>query len=220
MPVPSSAQALERPILRESVYKRLRDWIVEGSLEPGEQLRDQDLALRLGVSRTPVREALRRLEDEGLVETASNRWTRVKGVELKEAREIYPILLALELLALGLALPNLTKADIAAMKAVNEDLRAALEARDSAKATEADVRLHEVITNRSENPELIGILTGLKQKYRRLEQAYFGSGTLGKGSFKQHQRLIRALEKRDLERAKAALTDNWGIVWREQKEKP
>ncbi|MBF6595153.1 MAG: GntR family transcriptional regulator [Thermaceae bacterium] len=211
MPIPVSALALERPSLRESVYERLRDWIVEGSLEPGEQLRDQELALRLGVSRTPVREALRRLEDEGLVETASNRWTRVKSVGLEEVGQIYPILLALELLALELALLALNKADMAAMKQANQDLQTALEARDSAKATEADVRFHQVMIERSDNPELIGILSGLKHKYRRLEQAYFGSGTLGKDSPKQHQKLLRALEKRDLDGAKEALLSNWNV---------
>ena len=131
MPIPESAATLERPILRESVYGRLRDWIVEGSLEPGEQLRDQELAERLGVSRTPVREALRRLEDEGLVETASNRWTRVKAVDLGEAKRIYPILHALGLLALELAFPRLTKVDLEEMKAANRDLQKALEAHDA-----------------------------------------------------------------------------------------
>ena len=206
MPIPESAATLERPILRESVYGRLRDWIVEGSLEPGEQLRDQELAERLGVSRTPVREALRRLEDEGLVETASNRWTRVKAVDLGGAKRIYP-----ELLALELAFPRLTKVDLEEMKAANRDLQKALEAHDSAAATEADVRFHRVIIYRSNNPELEGILSGLKQKYRRLERAYFGSGTLGKDSPKQHTKLIRALGKGDLEGAKLALASNWRV---------
>jgi DNA-binding GntR family transcriptional regulator len=80
MPVPPAANKLEKSLMRDDVYSRLRDWIITGTLEPGEKLRDADLAEQLGVSRTPVREALRRLEDEGLIETKQNAWTRVAPV--------------------------------------------------------------------------------------------------------------------------------------------
>lgn len=211
MPIPTTAQSLERPILREAVYEQLRDWIIAGVLEPEEVLRDQELAERLGVSRTPVREALRRLEDEGLVETAKNRWTRVKLVNLEQARQIYPIVRALELLALELALPHLTKADFAEMQAANQELQAALERRDPDAATRADVRLHSVVIGRSQNPELVAMLAGLKRKYTLLERLYFGSASLGGRSVRDHGRLIRALKKGDLEAAKALLAENWSL---------
>ncbi len=73
MPLPQSKNKLSRTLAREEVYGRLRAWIIDGRLGPRELLRDQDIAAIVGVSRTPVREALRRLEDEGLVETALNR---------------------------------------------------------------------------------------------------------------------------------------------------
>ena len=211
MPIPPSTQTLERPSLRESVYAQLRDWIIAGVLEPEEVLRDQELALRLGVSRTPVREALRRLEDEGLVETAKNRWTRVKMVQLEQARQIYPIVQALELLALELALPNLTAANFEQMQAANQALKVALEAADPEAATKADVGFHATIIERSENPELITMLVGLKQKYTLLERLYFGEASLGGKSVREHDQLIRALKKGDLEKAKAALAENWSL---------
>lgn len=211
MPIPKTTQTLERSTLRESVYVQLRDWIISGVLESQEILRDQELAERLGVSRTPVREALRRLEDEGLVETAKNRWTRVRMVRLEEARQIYPIVRALELLALELALPNLSAEDLAQMQAANAQLEAALEAANPEAATAADVHLHNILIQRCQNPELISILTGLKQKYTMLERLYFGSVSLGGQSVRDHERLIRALKKGDLEQAKAILTNNWSL---------
>ncbi|MCS7068577.1 MAG: GntR family transcriptional regulator [Meiothermus sp.] len=209
MPIPPSTATLERPILRESVYERLRDWIVTGVLEPGEQLRDQELALRLGVSRTPVREALRRLEDEGLVETAKNRWTRVRPVELDETRQIYPIILALEQLALELALPRLREADLKALQRYNRRFAQAIAGGDAALAAEMDIAFHGVLVERSENPELIGILRSLKHKYRRLEQLFFGHAALGRDSPRQHQQLIEALSRRDLAAAQRILKQNW-----------
>ena len=77
MPIPAEAAALSRSLLRDDVYVRLRDAIVDGTFTPGEQLRDGDLAQWLGVSRTPVREALQRLERAGLVEVSPHRYTRV-----------------------------------------------------------------------------------------------------------------------------------------------
>ena len=102
MPLPQSESKLSRTLAREEVYCRLRAWIIDGRLRPGELLRDQDIAATVGVSRTPVREALRRLEDEGLVETALNRWTRVAPIDIGKAAEIYAIVEALELFALEL----------------------------------------------------------------------------------------------------------------------
>jgi DNA-binding GntR family transcriptional regulator len=211
VPIPKSTPFFGRPSLRESVYEQLRDWIIAGVLEPQEILRDQELAERLGVSRTPVREALRRLEDEGLVETAKNRWTRVRMVHLEEARQIYPIVRALELLALELALPRLSAEDLGQMQAANAELKTALDAANPEAATVADVRLHNIIIQRSQNPELIVMLAGLKQKYTMLERLYFGSASLGGQSVRDHEQLIRALKKRDLERAKAILTENWSL---------
>ena len=104
MPLPQSESKLSRTLAREEVYGRLRAWIIDGRLRPGELLRDQDIAATVGVSRTPVREALRRLEDEGLVETALNRWTRVAPIDVGKAAEIYAIVEALELFALETAI--------------------------------------------------------------------------------------------------------------------
>ena len=123
MPLPQSESKLSRTLAREEVYGRLRAWIIDGRLRPGELLRDQDIAATVGVSRTPVREALRRLEDEGLVETALNRWTRMAPIDVEKAAEIYAIVEALELFALGTAIKRLTAQDITRMREANQAMR-------------------------------------------------------------------------------------------------
>src|ERR671935_2998859 len=103
MPVPNENAALERDLLRDRAYAALRDAIVDGTLAPGERLRDQELCEWLGLSRTPVREALARLEDDGLVETAPQRYTRVAPVDRADARDAFQVVAAVQSLAAELA---------------------------------------------------------------------------------------------------------------------
>src|SRR3954468_2113782 len=102
MPVPAE-NPFERDLLRDRAYVTLRDAIVDGTLQPGERLRDQELCTWLGLSRTPVREALGRLERDGLVETAPQRFTRVAPLDRRTARDAFPVVAALHALAAELA---------------------------------------------------------------------------------------------------------------------
>src|SRR5271167_4539785 len=149
MPLPQSESKLSRTLAREEVYRRLRAWIIEGKLRPGELLRDQDIAATVGVSRTPVREALRRLEDEGLVETALNRWTRVAPIDMGQAAETYALVETLELFALETAMSRLIGPDLARMREANQAMRRAAEMQDPATAVIADESFHEVWIERA-----------------------------------------------------------------------
>src|SRR5579862_8519687 len=100
MPLPVPTAKLTRTLAREEVYGKLQGWVIDGTLAPSEVLHDARIAQLLGVSRTPVREALRRLEDEGFVQTALNRWTRVAPIDLVAALEVYSIIEVLEVFAL------------------------------------------------------------------------------------------------------------------------
>lgn len=197
--------------LRERVYRALRDALVAGELAPGERLRDQELAARLGVSRTPVREALQRLEDEGLVETAPRALTRVTPLAAAAAREAFPVVAALHALAARHGTPRLTPADIAAMRAANDALAVAIAAPDSAtvrRAIAADDRFHDVLLRAAGNREIIGALERLTPKVRRLEYAQFGS-LAGRASFQQHAAIIAACERGDASQAAALVEENW-----------
>ena len=187
MPIPQ-IETLSRTYICDNVYASLRGWIVDYVLEPGEKLKDKELAAQLGVIRTPVREALRKLEDEGLVGTAANRWTRVALVTLQEAEEIYPIIQKLEKLALKLAFPKISTQHIQRMQTANDELKAALEINSPHAAMLAGATFHETLTDVANNAELSNILEQLKAKYQRIELAYFSKVNLLLASFKEHQK--------------------------------
>src|ERR1700712_5387744 len=126
MPVPADRAALERDLLRDRAYSMLRNAIVDGTLAPGERLRDQELTEWLGLSRTPVRGALSRLEQDGLVETEPQRFTRVAPLDRRAARDAFPIVAAVHALAAELGVPKLTGADLDAMHNANTHFAAAL----------------------------------------------------------------------------------------------
>jgi DNA-binding GntR family transcriptional regulator len=209
MPLPAAPPPLEKRLFREDVYAQLREWIVQGVLEPEEKLRDADLAVRLGVSRTPVREALRRLEDEGLVQTKQNAWTRVAPVTRELAARIYPILRALESLAVELAASHLKATDFKRMKAINAKVKAALETGDAKAAALFDSQLHECFIAACGNPELQTIIRNLKTNQIRLEIHYWRGGSLAQASVLEHARLIEALEHGDIKTARRELENNY-----------
>jgi DNA-binding GntR family transcriptional regulator len=188
---------------------RLRAWIVERVLQPGEPIRDHELAERLGVSRTPVREALLRLEAEGLVETSRNRWTRVSPVSIRTAEEIYPIIEALELVALRLPNNVLGSQAVVTMGSANRALVRAIGKRDSRAAAAADFDFHQAIIAGCGNAELVGTLEGLKRKHQRLESVYFSWAPAASASVKEHARIVAAVESGRVEAAGRALSANW-----------
>ncbi len=214
MPVPNTAEVVERVCLRDAAYDRLRGWILDGTLAPGEPLRDEALAEALGMSRTPIREALARLAEEGLVSTTPTRRTFVSPVTLAQAREVYPIVVALEALALRLALPQVTPAALDEMRAANTRLAAALDACDTCAALDADRALHGAIIAMSGNAELQAMLAALISKVQRIERAFWGAADR-RASIADHERLIACMRAGDGEGAQAALAQNWerGLAW-------
>lgn len=214
MPLPETPAAVSRVCLRDAAYDRIRDWILDGTLVPGEPLRDEALAEALGMSRTPVREALQRLEDDGLVVTSATRRTFVSPVTLTQAREIFPIVTSLETLAVELAAPHMDSAALAAMRGANARLAAALAAEDASAALEADTALHAVFIERSGNAELIALLTDLKSKVRRIDRTFWG-GADRSASVRDHDALIEAFAAGDVTTARKTLRRNWerGLAW-------
>ena len=207
MPLPQSETPVARTLARDEAYERLRGWIIDGTLRPSETLRDQEIADSLGVSRTPVREALRRLEDEGFVETALNRWTRVAPLDLRKAIEGYSIIEALEVLALEHA--QLSHEDISSMAVANDGMRKAIQRKDPGGALRADESFHGVWIARAQNSELWLLIGQLKTKLRRVELAYWNKASQTNESFLEHQAILQALQQGSRRSAIAALRQNW-----------
>lgn len=207
MPLPQSETRVSRTLARDEAYEKLHEWIVDGTLHPGENLRDQEIAQRLGISRTPVREALRRLEDEGFVETALNRWTRVAPLDLRKTMETYSVIEALEVFALEKA--RLTPEDLRNMAEANLAMRSSLQRRKAAAALSADEAFHGIWISRAQNSELWVLVGQLKTKMRRVEIAYWNRAIQSDRSVKEHAAIIKALQKGSRREAIAALRQNW-----------
>lgn len=208
MPIPPGAAPFDRRLLREEVFAHLRDAIVDGTLAPGEQLRDLDLATWLGVSRTPVREALLRLGEAGLVVATPGRSTVVSAVDLRTVREARDVVAAMHELAVREAVAGLRRADLQAMRQANRRFRAALRAGDVEAALRADDELHGVPVAVAANRALSAVLDQLTPVLRRAERLRF-STLDGRASVRRHDTLIRLCEAGDADEAAAVAFDTW-----------
>jgi len=200
---------IKRTFVRHEAYLKLRDWILQGTLAPGVQLRDKELAEQLGVSRTPIREALLRLEDEGLVQTKPNRSTLVSSIDFHNAFYLYSIVWTLECLALSQAFGSLTDNHIQKMIEANERFLKKMKTRDRLAAVEADHDFHTVYIQLSQNEELEKIISELKTKLKRLDLYYFDKIKDAALSYDEHKKIIEALQRRDLAAAMHAVEHNW-----------
>lgn len=188
--------SISRQSAAEQVYRALRERIEDGSLAPGQQLADAELAAQLGVSRTPVREALRRLVDQGAVETVPGRHTRVAAVQEADASQVLPLLGVLHEFALRTALPAMTDADLDEMTRHNEHVREAIEAGDADGAQRADREFHAVVLRRADNPYLSASVDMISMHACRLEALYFREHDPGLDSYDQHRQIIEAIRDR------------------------
>ena len=208
MPVPPSAPGVDRSLLRDDVYRRLRDAIVDGTFAPGEQLKDLELAEWLGVSRTPVREALLRLAQGGLVLAQPGRSTIVSTLDAREIRDARDVVAAMHELAVREALPVLAEADLTAMRAANRRFSTALVSGDVESALRADDDLHGVLVRIAGNRALATVLEQFTPTVRRAERMRFGS-LRGQASVTRHEELIRLCAAGDTEGAATVAYDTW-----------
>jgi DNA-binding GntR family transcriptional regulator len=201
-------QRFERTLWRDRAYLMLRDAIVNGELAPGAPIRDAELADRLGLSRTPVREALARLTDEGLVETKPHAWTRVAPLSLRDARDAVVVVRAMHELAVRLAVPVMTEKQHDVMREANRRFATAVDTGNVEEAVTADDELHDVPVAAYGNRALAATIERQLPVIRRLERLRFGS-LLGRSSIGRHDQLIDACEERDVETAVAITTRIW-----------
>ena len=208
MPVPVPDAPIRPASLRDYAYDALRAAIVDGTLAPGEKLRDAELESWLGVSRTPIREAIARLETAGLVRTERARQTIVAPLDERAALHAQAIAASLHELATREAVAQLTAADIEAMRAANERFRAALADNDVSAAITADDDFHAVAVRASANELLPALLEQVTPTLRRLERARFSS-LAGRGSVADHERIIALCTAGRAVEAGAAVRENW-----------
>jgi DNA-binding GntR family transcriptional regulator len=208
MPIPGVGPAIDRRPLRDDVYRRLRDAIVDGTFAPGEQLRDEALTAWLGVSRTPVREALLRLAEAGLVVAKPGRSTTVSSLDLRDVRDARDVVAAMHELAVREAVGSLTRADIDAMRGANRRFREAIKRGDVEAALSADDDLHGIPVAVAANRALVTVLDQFTPVLRRAERMHFSS-LGGRASITRHDELIRLCAAGDADRAATVAFDTW-----------
>jgi DNA-binding GntR family transcriptional regulator len=209
MPSPTDTVPIDRRPTRFTVYDRLRTWVEDGALAPGEVIKDAEIAETLGVSRTPVREALQMLEREGLVEMLPGRLTRVTDTTPDDIGLAYATLAALNALAAEMATPRASSADITEMRKANNRLLSAVKAKEPLAAREADRAFHSVLVRLAANPYLESAIEPLLTHIRRLEALYFRDDKPGEKSHKEHEQIIAAVANGDVEKAREATRANF-----------
>ena len=197
-----------RPTLKDQIYESLKNAIVNLELQPGQRLNDNKLAEQFAVSRTPVREALKRLEDEGLVEAFPGSSTRVTELVEEEAKHAFTVVAALHALATKLAVPKMTDIDFAKLEKINHSLAEALDSKDSNRAINADEHFHQVFLTVAGNIEIDKALERIVPKIHRLTLKKFDSVDSWT-SINQHEEIITACKKADKEKAAHLVEDNW-----------
>lgn len=207
MPIPLGGSSVDRSLLRDDVYRRLRDAIVDGTFLPGEQLKDGELAEWLGVSRTPVREALLRLAAGGLVVTKPGKSTRVSLVEAQSFRDARDVIAAMHELAVRQTAGRLSDDELDRMREANRRFAEAVTAGDVAGAFDADEEIHRVPVAASGNRALMMVLDQFDPLVRRAERLRFS--TDGHASVELHDRLIEMMAAGDAEGAATVAFDIW-----------
>ncbi|HEU5311598.1 MAG TPA: GntR family transcriptional regulator [Candidatus Eisenbacteria bacterium] len=204
---PESLQISRAP-LRSEVRRVLLEHILDGSIAPGTSVNESELALALGVSRTPLREALLGLEREGFLMSETGRGFFVLPLTLRDAEELYPILWTLEGEALAASGPYDAKR-LAELRAVNDELKKA--EHDAVEALRLDRRWHDVLLRGCDNARLLALIDVLKDQARRYEAAYMQCSGRVILSTRQHEAIVKALEAGDARAAREELEQNWRV---------
>ena len=208
VPIPPHHPPVDRSLLRDDVYRRLRDAIIDGTFTPGEQLRDGEIAAWLGVSRTPVREALLRLSQSGLVVTNPGRSTMVSSLDSRSTREARDIVAAMHALAISEAIDRFTVADLRGMRDAAQRFSDALVVGDIDAAIAADDEFHNIPVIVAGNRAVAHILEQYLPVLRRIERVRFTSAE-GRRSPDRHDELIALCAAGDVEKATALAYETW-----------
>ena len=187
--------------LRDVVFNTLRKAILKGELKPGERLMEIALAERLGVSRTPVREAMRKLELEGLVVMIPRRGAQVANITEKDLNDVLEVRIALENLSIENACARMTEEQLAELKKAGRYFEETIKGGNLVKLAEADVAFHEVIYKASDNRRLNQVLNNLREQIYRYRVEYLKEEETRNVLVKEHEEIYEAIKNRDVKKA-------------------
>lgn len=194
--------------LRDVVFNTLRQAILKGELAPGERLMEIQLANRLGVSRTPIREAIRKLELEGLVLMIPRKGAEVARISEKSLRDVLEVRRSLEELAIELACQRMTEEDLQQLVEAQKDFLKAVESSDTMTIAETDEAYHDIIYNCTRNSRLVQILNNLREQMYRYRLEYIKDEGKHQILVLEHEKILKALRYRHVNDAKEAVREH------------
>jgi DNA-binding GntR family transcriptional regulator len=194
--------------LRDVVFNTLREAILRGELVPGERLMELQLASKLGVSRTPIREAIRMLEQEGLAITIPRKGAIVAGMTEKEMQDVLEIREALEELSVQVACDKITDEEIAQLRKNMKNFQRSLETGDLKKMAQADVEFHDVIYQATDNQKLINMLNNLREQMYRYRVEYLKNPDNHQQLLDEHEAIYQGIVARDKEAVTAMMREH------------
>ncbi|MCR5216001.1 MAG: GntR family transcriptional regulator [Lachnospiraceae bacterium] len=194
--------------LRDVVFNTLRQAILKGEMEPGERLMEIALANKLGVSRTPIREAIRKLELEGLVNMIPRKGAVVASISEKDMKDVLEVRVTLEELVVELAIKHITPEALKELKEAQANFERAVVSKDIVTIVDADVAFHDVIYNQTDNRRLINIISNLREQMYRYRLEYIKDARSHSILISEHNDIIHYIEIGDVERAKKAIHDH------------
>lgn len=189
--------------LRDVVFQTLREAILKGELQPGERLMELQLASKLGVSRTPIREAIRMLEQEGLAVTIPRRGAEVAKMTEKDMEDVLTIREALDILAVQLAADNINREQLSELEEAVEIFENATQTGNVREIAITDVTFHDIIYRATGNPKLVVMLNNLREQIYRYRVEYLKDDRNYPMLIEEHRQIFEALQRRD----KDAVTD-------------
>lgn len=187
--------------LRDAVYHSLKKAIMTGILLPDERLMEIPIATQLGVSRTPVREAIQRLEREQLVIVSPRCGAKVAGITDKDVKDALDVRIAVETMSVSFAAKNITPEQIARLREINGKIEEAIVAEDVARISDLDNLLHRMIGEATGNNVLMDIMRQLEEHVLRYRFEYIKSIKANNAIAKEHEQIIAAIENRDVDSA-------------------
>lgn len=183
--------------LRDVVFNTLRKAILSGNLKPGERLMEKQLAEKMGVSRTPVREAIRKLELEGFVIMVPRKGAQVAEITEKDIQDVLEVRGALEALAVKIACEKMNNEDLNKLKYTMKLFNDASEKQDVDEMIEKDVEFHDIIYKSTNNEKLIQIINNLREQIHRYRVAYLKSFADFKAIGEEHTQIVDAIERKN-----------------------
>ncbi len=190
--------------LRDVVFNTLRKAILTGQLKPGERLMEVHLANQLGVSRTPIREAIRKLELEGLVIMIPRRGAEVARITEKSLKDVLEVRRALDALSVELACDRITEEDTERLLTACHEFEQATKGKDAAVIAKADVALHDIIVEATGNQRLIQMVNNLSEQMYRYRFVYIKEESRHDNLIAEHREIYESIARRDKTRAAKA----------------